>query len=210
MFPSLMRRLVESPTIYDFLQRLVGHRDLQRRLAPHLDAVPAGGRVVDIGGGTGLLQTAVPDGRYVCVDLDADKLRRFRLQPGSARAVQGDATACPLVSACAAAVVCTKVTHHLDDRALAVAFAEMARLVAPGGVLIVADAVASPRLLPRALWRIDRGSHVRSADAILAALPPFWDIVQRERFRLGAFHDFVLIVTRRRPRPHSPPARTAA
>ena len=192
----MFRRLVDSPALYDVLQRLVGHTEFKRHLARHLDALPLRARVVDVGSGTGTLGATLDRDRYVCLDLDGAKLRRSRREGGVRLAVQGDATACPLAAACADAVICAKLTHHLDDRSLTAAFAEMLRLVSPLGVVIVADAVASPRLISRVLWRIDRGSHVRSAEAILDAVPRSARVVTRERFRLGRFHEFLLFVVR--------------
>jgi SAM-dependent methyltransferase len=206
----MFRRLVASPTLYDVLQRLVGHAEFERRLARHLHGLPQRARIVDIGGGTGTLGTTVNGARYVRLDIDADKLARSRHEGEIELVVQGDATACPLVSACADAVICAKVTHHLNDEALTTVFAEMLRLVSPGGVVIVADAVASPRFLPRVLWSIDRGSHVRSAEAIVGAVPDTASLVARERFRLGRFHEFVLLVVRPNDRRAGPRGSAAA
>jgi ubiquinone/menaquinone biosynthesis C-methylase UbiE len=198
MWPARLRRLVLSPSVYDFVQRLAGDRQLQRRLRACLDRLPGGSRVVDFGGGTGLVKASATGHRYVCLDLDPHKLRSFRAKHGDGLAILGNAIRCPIRTASSHAVVCTRMTHHLSDADLQSLLAEADRVTKPGGVLILADAVRSKRLVSRLLWRIDRGSYPRTADAIRRALPPAYVVITQERFRLAIFHDFLLFVASRR------------
>jgi SAM-dependent methyltransferase len=195
----LMERWVRSPAVYDLVQRLAGDARLRKRLAPHARALPAGATVVDIGGGTGLWYQPALAIRYICLDLDWLKLRRFKGRWPDGRAVVADATRCPLRSSTADAVVCMKVTHHLDDGGLDGVLREAARILRPGGVLLLADAVQSPRLVSQLLWRLDRGSHPRTADAIRRSLTSKFAVTDVEPFRIPLFHEFVLCVARREP-----------
>ena len=198
MLRDRLMRLVQSPLLYDLLQRFAGDREVQRRLDVHTTA-PPGSWVVDIGGGTGPRRTPHGGSRYVCFDLDVQKLQRFRSKHPDGLAVAGDAVHCPLKTGGVDAVVCSKVTHHLNDDALHAVFEELGRLVKEGGTLILADAVRSDRWVARLLWRLDRGSHPRSADAIRRALPAVFVISRWDCFRTSVFHDFVLCVARRVP-----------
>lgn len=191
----MIRWLVQSPVLYDVVQRLAGEHQFQQRLAPHLHALPADGTLIDIGGGTGLARQRSTARRYVCLDLDLEKLRRFRgRHPGLA--VAADATACPFAPASFDVVLCAKVFHHLNDGQLQAMLAESLRILKPGGVLIVADPVRSNRLMSRLLWRLDRGSFPRDGTEIRRALPPEYSVTAWEEFRVAIFHDFVVCVAR--------------
>lgn len=196
-FERLAERRLRSPALYDLVQNLAGERQVQRRLAPHLSALPVDCRVVDIGGGTGLSRQAVPAGRYVCLDLDVEKLRRFRSGGPDRLAVLADAAWCPLRTGTVDVALCAKVLHHLDDDTLEAMLAETARILRPGGVLILIDAVRTTRWASQVLWRFDRGSYPRRAVEIRRALPRPYAILVWEEFDLAARHAFVLCVARR-------------
>jgi SAM-dependent methyltransferase len=150
-----------------------------------------------MGGGTGLSSRLATGIRYLCLDLDHQKLRHFRATHIHSAAVAGDAARCPLRSETVDAVLCAKVAHHLDADQFARVLAEMGRVVKPGGAVIVADAIRSNRLVPRVLWHLDRGSHPRTDRELRAALQPLFDTPVWEEFRAGLFHDFVIFVGRR-------------
>jgi ubiquinone/menaquinone biosynthesis C-methylase UbiE len=106
-----------------------------------------GGEILDVGTGPGLIPIALcladPAARVVGVDLaahmldragrnveSADLSGRIRLQLADAKRLDGDVGHYE-------AVVSNSIVHHIPDPALALA--EMARLVAPGGTLFVRD-----------------------------------------------------------------------
>ncbi|MEO5897314.1 MAG: class I SAM-dependent methyltransferase [Vicinamibacterales bacterium] len=203
--PLWVRRVVEralqSAAIYDLVQRLAGEEFFSQRLARHLDEWAADSRVLDIGGGTGLARQGIRSRGYVCLDLDSAKLRRFRANWPRGLAVAADATACPLLDATFDRVLCAKVVHHLDDLQLQAMFAEIARVLKPGGMLILADAIRSRRWIPRLLWYLDRGSFPRTEAEMHRALSGGYSPAECEQFRLGLFHDVVLCSARRVTRP---------
>jgi SAM-dependent methyltransferase len=197
MLTGLAKRLLRSAVVYDLIQYAAGERQLQRRLERHLHALPPETFLVDIGGGTGLgskLGTAL---HYVCLDIDLEKLQRFRAKRPAGLALVADATHCPLKTCSLNSVLCAKVTHHLSDAGLNSVMAEAARIIKPDGILIVADAIWSSRWISRILWRLDRGSFPRSADDIRRSIPPEYLLTTWEEFRISIFHDFVLCTARK-------------
>jgi SAM-dependent methyltransferase len=154
--------------------------------------------LVDLGGGTGLPPQGASVRTYVCMDLDFAKLRRFRAGRSGRLAVVGDAAACPFAAKTFDAVLCAKVVHHLNDGALKGMLSESLRILKPGGVLILVDAVRTTRWTSRVLWRLDGGSCPRTAAEIRGALPAKYSIDAWEEFRIAPFHRFALCTARQR------------
>ncbi|MBF0294464.1 MAG: class I SAM-dependent methyltransferase [Magnetococcales bacterium] len=104
-----------------------------RRLMPPA----AGGRLLDVGCGLGYLTMALGEG-YRCVGLDADfgsvNANRQRGLPGM---VQGRLDRLPFADDTFAVAICSEVLEHLPDGADAAALAEIARVVQPGGRILV-------------------------------------------------------------------------
>jgi ubiquinone/menaquinone biosynthesis C-methylase UbiE len=115
---------------------------LRDRIAANL---PSGGRVVDVGAGTGTLAIAIasarPDAEVIGVDGDPDVLDRARRKPGADRVDwrRGLAGELALEDAGADAVVMSLVLHHLDPEAKRGALAEARRVLRPTGRLHIAD-----------------------------------------------------------------------
>lgn len=92
-------------------------------------------RVVDVGGGTGRGVRAVDATEPLVVDAARGMLRQARGH--GLDAIRASATRMPLRDGAADAVLVVDALHHLPDRDAALA--EAARILAPGGVLVVAD-----------------------------------------------------------------------
>ncbi len=106
---------------------------------------PAPGAILlDVGCGGGLLAPHVArlGYRHVGVDLTPSALAVARGH-GLAAAVRADATALPLATGSAAAVVAGELLEHVTDPAAVVA--ECCRVLAPGGTVVV-DTLADTRL----------------------------------------------------------------
>ncbi len=110
-----------------------------------LASVPDGGRVVDVGGGTGTfaidLATARPDVEVTVVDGDPQALELAQAKSGAGhvRWQQGLADQLPLADASADAVVMSLLLHHLDPAAKRAALTDAHRVLRPTGRLHVAD-----------------------------------------------------------------------
>ncbi|MGD9695345.1 MAG: methyltransferase domain-containing protein [Thermoleophilia bacterium] len=103
-----------------------------------------GAVIVDAGCGTGedvaaLARLVAPGGRAIGVDASEEMIARARERNGvpGARFVVASATALGLPDAAADGVRAERLLQHLDDPAAAVR--EMARVLRPGGVAVVAD-----------------------------------------------------------------------
>ena len=137
--------------------------DLQGRIAA------LRGTVIDVGAGPirylQLLAAHVRAGRvtYVAVDPDAVTLRRMRTHLPGAMLVAGTGEALPVADGAADAVLMLRSWNHLVDPQAALA--QVARVLRPGGMLIVVDNVVF--VLARSAQQLAR------AHAISATRTPF-------------------------------------
>jgi ubiquinone/menaquinone biosynthesis C-methylase UbiE len=121
-------------------------RRVERDLIPWgLEDVDLGGAVLEIGPGFGATTRLLAErgGSLNVLELDAGYCERLRRELGDAVAVtQGDATDLPYPDACFSGVVCFTMLHHIptndqQDRA----FAEVARVLCPGGTFAGTDSL---------------------------------------------------------------------
>jgi len=124
---------------------------LMRRLG-----LPPDAHVLELGPGPGYfspaLAAAVPQGGLTLVDIQPEMLAmaRARLEASGLRGVRcvvGDAAALPLDDASCDAAVLVAVLGELPDRPRA--FAELRRVLRPGGLLSVTEQLGDPDALSR-------------------------------------------------------------
>lgn len=193
----MLRRLAGSiaanPVAYDLIQRLVGAHMVNARVSRAIE-MRTRGLLLDVGGGTGLDTALQPAGiRYIAVDLDRSKLRRLRKKQPAAAAVLGDGTALPVKDGSADLVLIKSVLHHLDEAEIGAVLEEVARVLAPGGCVLVSDALWDARRWPgRALWAADRGSHPRAESDLRRALETRFQVTRWETYAI--LHRYVLAV----------------
>ena len=137
-------------------------RDPVQRGAFDALELTANDRLLDVGCGTGQAsrRAATFARSVVGVDLSAEMLREATLLAGHVDGVtfmRADAEALPFADASFTAVLCTNSLHHYPDPARALE--EMARVLEPGGRLVVGDPCAD-------VWT------VRIADAFLRRFEP--------------------------------------
>jgi ubiquinone/menaquinone biosynthesis C-methylase UbiE len=126
--------------------------DLQRQAVETLE-LGAADRLLDVGCGTGAAVRHAADsvGRAVGVDLSPamiDRARELAMEAPGAEFRVGDSENLPFADGEFTAVLCTTSFHHYPDPQRALG--EMARVLAPGGRLVVADGCRD--LLPARLF----------------------------------------------------------
>lgn len=125
-------------------------RIVEEKLVPWgVSAVELGDDVLEIGPGFGattrLLAKKLGTGRLTALELDEGYCRRLRSELGDAvEVVQGDATKLPFGGGRFSAVLCFTMLHHIPLREQQdQAFAEVARVLRPGGVFAGTDSVGT-------------------------------------------------------------------
>jgi ubiquinone/menaquinone biosynthesis C-methylase UbiE len=128
-------------------------RRVEDKLVPWgVGDVELGDEVLEIGPGFGattrLLARRLGPGRLTALELDGGYCERLRRDLGeTVKVVQGDATALPFEDDRFSSVLCFTMLHHIparerQDRA----FAEVARVLRPGGVFAGTDSVGTGML----------------------------------------------------------------
>jgi SAM-dependent methyltransferase len=187
---SLSERILGNAVLYDGIQRVAGVEKLRQRLSPVLDRLDPG-TLLDVGAGTGAFYDLVPHHvRYVPLDADRRKLDRLREKHGNVNGVVASATDLPFDDSSLDYTLCTNVSHHLSDRELDLLIAELARVTRQQ--LVFLDALRTPRLASRLLWRIDRGSQPRSYEQLVGVLSSRF--ASRRLEILTYLHTYVLFV----------------
>ncbi len=109
-------------------------------------ALPCDGWLLDVGGGTGRVAAALRDevGRAVVADYSEGMIRFAARKPGVV-AVRSVAEALPFAADTFARIVVVDAFHHFHDHE--VAAAELWRVLAPGGRLVIEEPDATRRLV---------------------------------------------------------------
>lgn len=143
----------DSAEIYDVAVEFLfgGTADVMRRqaLVPiHAFAKGAGGdlRILDVACGTGRtlqhLRAALPHAQLTGIDLSRYYLDVARSQtPSCVNLVEGNAEATDFAAGSFDAITCVYLFHELPRNARRSVFAEMFRLLRPGGRLVILDSV---------------------------------------------------------------------
>lgn len=171
------------------MQIVAGRNRVIKRVRAATGSLPAG-RTLDVGSASGRVGLGLGMSP-VCLDNDflplSDRRRRGTLD----LAVQGDAARLPFVGKAFELTLCTAVSHHLDDAALACALAEIDRVTSRTFLFFDATRNES-RWLSRWLWRFDRGRHPRSENQLQQALERRF--LPRATARFAVFHTYFLFL----------------
>jgi ubiquinone/menaquinone biosynthesis C-methylase UbiE len=121
-------------------------RRAEHELVPFgVDGVDLGDDVLEIGPGFGATTRVLADrlGQLSVVELDPGYVRRLRAQfDGAVTVTEGDATRLPYPDGRFSAVLCFTMLHHIPTVAQQdQAFAEIARVLRPGGTFAGTDSI---------------------------------------------------------------------
>jgi len=146
--------------IWDQIRSLhVAESEVERAIRKALEGRSLG-RLVDVGTGTGRMIELFGPGAIEAIGIDRSsemlRLARAKLDAAGIRSSlrQGDIYALPLADGAADCVIIHQVLHYAHSPASAIA--EAARVLAPGGTLLVVDFAAHEREELR-----DRDAHIR-------------------------------------------------
>lgn len=162
------------------------YRSLQRMLAPgaeimlptQLEALLDGwrptGPSLDVGCGDASMLTRLGIGPVIGLDIAHDRLIAFAHAAQRTAtddvALHADATRLPLREGSVGLAFCCGLLHHLPDAAVLQTLDEMTRVLAPGGRIVVFDAVLPEcpafRPLAAAIRTMDRGRFMRSQSTL--------------------------------------------
>jgi ubiquinone/menaquinone biosynthesis C-methylase UbiE len=194
---QLLHRIVAVPAIYDFCQRVAGAKVSRKVFLEEFSALPPKGRVLDVGGGTGLSRAFFPSTwEYSCLDPDPQKLEGFHSKFPHDESVEASACNIPLEDASFDLCIMVAVSHHLTDKELRASLSEIRRVLRPQGSFLLMDAVWNPaNIRGRFLWSVDRGSFPKKKGDLNAAIAEHFTIERERAWRVH--HEYVLLWCRK-------------
>lgn len=182
--------------VYDFIQVAAGGRRVYAEVAARIPSDRPNAIVLDIGGGTGSLGCHLPcEYRYICLDLEEPKLRRFRQKVPCGIGLLADGAQLPFPDGSVDTVVCTMVAHHLPEAVFKGVLTECHRVLRPEGRLVFVDWLRRVDRLPsQILCALDRGAHPYLPERLHELFEDHFEIDCSDR--LSIFHEYLLMVLR--------------
>lgn len=162
-----MKRLLESPTIYQLFQNLGGFFGARVKCIENYLDLKAGDHIIDIGCGPGYIVDHLPSGiHYLGFDTDARYIAHARRHFGH----KGSFYCRPFDDACAKAygpadvAMMNGVIHHLNDDVAAQILGSIRKALKPSGILFTLDGCFREGQSSITSWllRNDRGANIRT------------------------------------------------
>lgn len=189
-----LTKLLEIPFIYDFFQFILGLPIMDSVLKKEVDKVNVADSsfILDLGGGTGLHKRLFQNNqKYVCIDLNFNKIRRSIAHYKSEFSAVADGLKIPFKDRTFDFILLTAVTHHLPDELLPLLFGEIQRVIKEGGNLLLYDPVISPtNLIGKTLYKLDLGKYPRSKDQLFDYLSRFFSPIYHREMTI--YHSYLI------------------
>jgi len=193
----LLHKLVAFPVVYDLSQWLAGASVSRQIFREEFAKLPCHGRVLDVGGGTGLSRPLLPEKwSYCCLDPDPQKLEGFRAKFPQDEYVEASGCEIPLLDESFDLCLMNAVSHHLTNQELHTSLSEIRRVLRPQGMLVFLDAIWNPtNLRGRFLWSVDRGSFPKTEETLRNHLARYFKIDRTRNWKIH--HEYALFWCRK-------------
>jgi SAM-dependent methyltransferase len=192
---GVLRRLLDHPVVFEWQQWLCNNYQAIRRVFDE-QLGRTGLDILDIGCSTGTCAGSIlsmQDNRYTGIDIDPGYVARAaRRYPDGVFKVM-DARALKFDEASFDVVLFVGALHHMDDAIVRSCFAEIRRVLRPGGSVLCAEPVFTPEhRLSTFLLKRDRGRHIRTPEGYARLFGGFG--VARRTFFDFSVHRFCAFV----------------
>lgn len=195
MIKRLIDAMAENPALFIFLRRILENDFQGEKQVLKRELGGAGGKVLDIGCGTGELSILFPPDRYVGIDISPAYIEFARKHYPAEFHVM-DATALNFADGTFDSAVIVGVLHHLDDDSSRALLSEAGRVLASNGRLVLLEDVVLAKgthPIGRLIHILDKGDHIRSSAEYKRLLPNSLTIQKEYHMRSGVC-DYVVLV----------------
>lgn len=176
MVSNMISKLLEIPAVYKISQWLLApgaHAALNREIKDLFDSLPAAKKILDVGCGPESWLWAV-EAKPLGLDYSGEYIKDFQKRSEAPGVVASSATI-PFRSESFDSVWSLGLLHHLTNQETKKTINEMARVLKPGGHMVVFDGVYPQIALLRPIaWLLrknDRGVYMRRQEELETLLP---------------------------------------
>lgn len=183
-----IRKILESPTIYQSFQTLVGANRLYKRFVQEILKVQENDTILDIGCGTGELLKYFPNNisyKYIGIDLNEKYIEQARK-----RHKDKGTFFCGEISTTFQfdfehkfdKIFAFALLHHLDDDIIDSMLQKVVKLLKPDGIFCTIDPTFAPNQSPIAkkIISMDRGQNVKSPENYTQTIEKVFNHVECE------------------------------
>lgn len=187
-----IRRVLNSPRVYNAFNRVVGTRRSLDVFVEEFVRPEPGMRVLDVGCGPGQFVTELPEVDYTGIELSPEYVAAARSNFGHlGRYLVGTADSIPADELGTFDVVVAKaLLHHLDEPEIRRLLDTTRRLLNPGGRFVCFEATFTPDMSRASRWVVsrDRGQSVLAPEGYAAIARDYFNDV-----RVAVHHDLLRI-----------------